>query len=155
MADIPVDGKGNYLYAAKYLGAYDGDSVTLEISKQWDFGFYMKVTESHRIKTRIKGVDTPELRDSRPDWKAAGYLARDKVRKFLEDAQELVFVSLDKPDKYGRALGDIQADGHSLTEFLLTARLGVAYEGQNKLAIEEAHAKNIQWLKDQNILEDT
>lgn len=51
---------------------YDGDSFDLTL----DLGFNLVI---HR-KCRLEGADTPELRDKRPDYKAAAYLARDKVR---------------------------------------------------------------------------
>ncbi len=149
---VPLDGKGSYTYLAEYMGAYDGDSVSLRIRKDWDFGFNMRVTQEYAIKARIKGIDTPELRDWRPKWKAAGYLARDRVRGLLAGADELIFVSMDKPDKYGRALGDVLADGKSLVEFVLDSRLGVAYEGGTKEDVEKAHAANIRWLDQQNML---
>ena len=82
-ADIEMDGKGNYIYEAVDITNYDGDSFRLTVRKKWDFGFGIHCTQEHKIATRIKGVDTPELRDKRPDWKAAGYLARDKARAWV------------------------------------------------------------------------
>ena len=149
IVDIETDGKGNYIYEALDITNYDGDSFRLTVRKQWDFGFDIHVIQEHKIATRIKGVDTPELRERRPDFKAAGYLARDKAREWvLESPGPVRFVSMDKPDKYGRALGDfIRPDGSTLTEYLLYNRLGVPYEGQNKADIEALHEVNIEFLK--------
>ena len=77
------------------------------------------VTKRKKVAVRLLGVDTPELRDKRSDFKAAAVLARDEVNKWL-NAEKVIFLSLDKPDKYGRALGDFQrADGSRLSGFLL------------------------------------
>ena len=151
MSDIPTDGEGNYVYEAVEITAYDGDSMRLTVRKKWDFGFHIHVTQEFHIATRIKGVDTPELRDKRPDWKAAGYLARDKARAWIAKEAEgsVKFISMDKPDKYGRALGDFEtASGERLSAFLIEHGYGVVYEGQNKAAVEAAHEANIEMLKE-------
>lgn len=151
MADIEMDGKGNYVYEAVDVSNYDGDSFRCTVRKTWDFGFNIHVTQEYAIATRIKGVDTPELRDGRADFKAAGYLARDKARSWVlkEPAGTVRFISMDKPDKYGRALGDFEnAAGARLSAFLLEHGYGVPYEGQNKAEVEAAHEANIAVLKE-------
>ena len=147
-ADIEMDGKGAYVYEAVEITNYDGDSFRLTVRKRWDFGFNIHVTQEYKIATRIKGVDTPELRDKRPDWKAAGYLARDLARSWVA-GDAVRFISMDKPDKYGRALGDLEKveSGERLSDYLLANNLGVVYEGQNKALVEAAHEDNIAYLK--------
>lgn len=156
MADIPMDGKGAYVYEAVDITNYDGDSFRCVLRKRWDFGFHIHVTQEYAIAVRIKGVDTPELRDNRKDWKAAGFLARDRAREWLKVRQPggaVRFISMDKPDKYGRALGDFEsAVGERLSEYLLHERLGVPYQGQNKADVEKAHEGNIGWLKLQGLI---
>lgn len=150
-ADLPMDGKGNYVYEAVDITNYDGDSFRMVLRKRWDFGFRIHVTQEYAIAARIHGVDTPELRDDRPDWKAAGYLARDKARSWVlkEPAGTVKFISMDKPDKYGRGLGDLEnATGNRLSAFLIELGYGVPYQGQNKEAVEAAHAANIEALKE-------
>ena len=145
--DMPTDGKGNYIYEAIEISNYDGDTFGLTIRKAWDLGFKIRVIQELKIKTRIQGVDTPELRDKRPDFKAAGYLAKEEARKWVNERGAL-FVSTSKPDKYGRALGDfMDADGNYLTEFLIEKNLAVKYEGQNKADVQSAHKINIAKLK--------
>lgn len=147
--DIPMDGKGNYVYEAVDITNYDGDSFRMTLRKRWDFGFGIHAEQQYSLAVRIKGVDTPELRDKRPDWKAAAYLARDEARRWLSEVGPCRFISVDKPDKYGRGLGDIMnADGDILSAFLLENRLGVPYEGQNKADVEAAHEANIAALKE-------
>lgn len=150
MADGSMVGYGDYVYEAVDISAYDGDSLRCTIRRTWDFGFHMHVTQEREIAVRLIGVDTPELRDKEPDWKAAGYLARDKARSWIlkEPAGSVRFISMDKPDKYGRGLGDFEnAAGNRLSAFLIEHGYGVPYAGQNKAAVEAAHAENIRILK--------
>ena len=146
-ADIEMDGKGNYIYEAVDLTNYDGDSFRCTVRKKWDFGFNIYQTAEYAIAVRIKGVDTPELRDKRPDWKAAAILARDMAREWVNE-RPCSFLSMDRPDKYGRALGDfVRRDGETLSQYLLKESLGVPYEGQSKEDVQAAHAANIVYLK--------
>ena len=146
---------------------YDGDSATVEavryhrISEQvMDFGFndIVVIPESivekrFIVKVRMYGFDTPELRDKRPDWKAAGYLARDVAAKWLHDRldnDELVmFTHQDKTGKFGRYLANFWGTDlkQSLRNFLLDEALAVPYHGQNKAEVAAAHADNIAKLK--------
>ena len=152
-ADIPMDDTGNYIYEALDITNYDGDSFRMTLRKTWDFGFKINVTQEFEIASRIMGVDTPEIRDKRPDFKAAAYLARDMARAFVQDAEVAKFISMDKPDKYGRGLGDLEReDGKRLSEYLLEHKLGVVYNAENKALIQEAHEENIAYLKEQGLI---
>ena len=118
---------------------YDGDSFNLTL----DLGFGLHL---HR-QCRLEGADTPELRDRRPDWKAAAYLARDQVRAWVAQAGEAVFVSETYTGKFGRPLGDIEIDGKSVRERLIAEHLAVPYAGQAKADIAAEHQRNIDILK--------
>ena len=147
MSDMPMDGAGNYIYEVSEISNYDGDSFRLDLVKRWDFGFKIHVEQQYHLPVRIVGIDTPELRDKRAAWKAAAYLARDEARAWVKSKAPCKFISMDKPDKYGRGLGDIEApDGTRLTEYLLEKHLAVPYIGQNKLDVEAAHQENIFFL---------
>ena len=148
---LKMDG-GDFRYETEAITAYDADSVRMTLIKRWDFGFHLHIQQRYKIAARIKGIDAPELRDKRPHWKAAAYLARNQARVWLA-WEPLVFVSMDKPDKYGRALGDLERpDGLRLTTYLVNERLAVPYEGQAKSDVEAAHAENIAWLLDQGLI---
>lgn len=151
-----IDGKGNYTYEFDGVSNYDGDSFRLRIWKLWDFGFNNIIRQSQEISARIKGIDTPELRDDRPQWKAAAKLAREKAKEWVDLCGDK-FVSLDKPDKYGRALGDFVCESgmeaHSyLSEYLIAERLAVRYEGQSKDAVADQHQANINYLIEKGLL---
>ena len=146
-----------YRYKVLDWSAYDGDSFELTL----DLGFGMSL---HK-KCRIYGIDTPELRGGTVKSKAAGYLARDKAREFVDfgmaDSEcEVVFESTGYAGKFGRPLGNIvltRKDGDTvvtsnLVDFLLTARLGVRYHGQAKSDIQAEHDANIAWLGEQGLI---
>ena len=147
MSDMPMDGAGNYIYEVSEISNYDGDSFRLDLIKRWDFGFKIHVEQQYHLPVRIVGIDTPELRDKRPAWKAAAYLARDEASAWVKRHAPCKFISMDKPDKYGRGLGDIEAaGGNRLTDHLLLLRLATPYLGQNKKDVEAAHQENINFL---------
>lgn len=141
----PIDDKGCYVYDCDSISNYDGDSFTLTIYLKMDCGFGVKNIWSKEIKTRIKGVDTPELRSKNPKHKALAKIAKQMASDWVRENDGVVFVSMDKPDKYGRALGDFENSfGERLSEFLIKNKLGVAYKGQNKLQVQAGHEANIK-----------
>ena len=123
---------------------YDGDSFDLKL----DVGFHLFAFR----QCRLEGADTPELRDRRPAWKAAGYLAKRFAHEFIARGVAdgaAYFVSQTYTGKYGRPLGDIIVAGVSLREELIRQRLAVPYHGQAKSAIEAEHQLNIDALIEQ------
>ena len=119
---------------------YDGDSFDLKL----DLGFNLFLFR----QCRLHGVDTPELRGGTDLSKAAGRLARDEARAWVQAAVEnggAVFSSRAYTGKYGRPLGDVVRvrDGVSLVETLIERRLGVPYHGQAKAKIADQHAENL------------
>lgn len=127
-------------FPCQLLDNYDGDTLTLRM----DLGFSVFIVQN----VRLYGVDTPEIRGGEDLVKTAGFLARDRVREFLED-KSLVYCSVQWSGKYGRPLGDVEADGASLCEYLLANRLAISYEGGNREALLAQHLVNAEWLRDQ------
>ena len=143
-------------YPCKVLDNYDGDTIKLAL----DRGFY----EVKYVSARLHGVDTPEISRVRAAgehvdlFKAAGRYARDRVRSLLDEADQLVFVSLKNPGKFGRPIGDVLmgADHVSLVAYLLDNNLGIPYDGGNRTsqAFIDAHLANILELVDRGLTED-
>ena len=106
---------------AKVVSVYDGDTVKVT------FPYMGKM---FRWNCRIQGVDTPEIRTKDPLEKTEGLAARDALRKKI--LNKVVVVTCGKFDKYGRLLVDINTDGVSITEWLISNDLGVAYDGGTK-----------------------
>ena len=110
---------------AKVVSVYDGDTVKVT------FPFRGKM---FRWNCRIQGVDTPEIRTKDPFEKAEGCAARDALKeKILNKA---VVVTCGKFDKYGRLLVDINTDGGSVTDWLISNGYGVPYDGGKKIAFK-------------------
>lgn len=85
-----------YLYKAKIMTVYDGDTVTALV----DLGFHVQKT----IKVRLFGIDTPEIRGiERPE----GLDAKKRLAELIEGKEVIVKTFKDKQEKYGRWLGII------------------------------------------------
>lgn len=147
-----------YFYKVLWFSNYDGDSFKARVLLSEDAGFGIKLRAELDLDIRIKGIDTTELRDSRKDFKALAYKARDKAREWAQiglDKGELYFASFEwKEGMYGRALGDLvrvveTANGSGylrLTEMLHEQKLAVLYSGKgSRKELEPEHKKNIEY----------
>lgn len=106
--------KGTVVYVV------DGDTLDIEC----DLGFYIKVKE----RFRMKGIDTPEIFG---ETKEAGMQAKNFVEGLLLN-KEVTIIST-KMDGFRRWLADVyftdsQGTEHSLTEVLLSKKLGIPLE---------------------------
>ena len=131
-----------YVFKVTECSNYDGDSLTLTL----DLGFNISI----EVKARLGGIDTPELRDKRPEWKEAAILAKHAVKHWVYngDVNSVHFVCTGK-GKYGRWLGDLLKDRGeqpTLAEHLIAERLAVPYFGENKAEVEAMHQENIHYL---------
>ena len=149
-----------YRYLIEDFSLYDGDTFYCQCSMtatvKVDIGFERYVTlhvkEDERFTVRLYGYDTPEIRERRPDFKAAGKLAKEKVVEWVKMAQvrgDCYFLSQGYEEgKYGRPMGDlVDCDDNRVSEFLVKERLAVHYHGQNKADIQEQHRVNVEYLK--------
>ncbi len=128
MVDVP-----QYRYDARCVRVVDGDTMDLDV----DLGFYV----THRIRVRLLGIDTPELRSSDPSERdrardaslvAANWLARGELIsdgrggwRPLDVSRPLV-VETEKTGKFGRWLARIWREGDDvdLAEHLRHAGFG-------------------------------
>ena len=108
------------------------------------FGVWM-----HKERVRIYGLDTPESRTRDKVEKVIGNYAKQIVKDWLPTGsiQKLV-TEKDKSGKYGRILGrfkifDAETDREMyMEEWMISKGIGVAYTGQSKEEIKEAHLAN-------------
>lgn len=109
-----------YTYKAKILSVYDGDTCTADIQ----LGFYVI---AHKVKLRLYGINTPEIRGGTAETKKAGITARDWLREQILD-KEVVIKSFGK-GKYGRWLVEIylEEDGVSLNQQLIDKGFAQSY----------------------------
>jgi len=128
-----------YEYRAKILKIVDGDTVDVDI----DLGFSI-VLSNERV--RIMGIDTPESRTSDRVEKVFGLASKHRLQELLGTTAILrTKVSKSGEDmkgKFGRVLGDFIVGDSTVTKILIKEGHAVAYHGQNKSDVQEAHLKN-------------
>lgn len=130
-------------YDVKVLKVVDGDTVDVDI----DLGFGIVLTDE---RVRIMGIDTPESRTSNKVEKVFGLAAKARLKELL--GEETILITTDNKHgedmkgKFGRILGDFRVGGKTVTEILIEEGHAVAYHGQSKDDVQDAHMKNRQRL---------
>ena len=115
-----------YHYKAEVLSVYDGDTVTLMIDQG--------MKHFARVKVRMIGIDTPEIRTRDLDEKKRGYAAKDYLKSRIEG--KTIIVQTLKKGKFGRWLGvlwdyseDSEELGESLNDEMIRMGHAKAYDG--------------------------
>ena len=141
-----------YEYNSIIRYVVDGDTVDVDI----DLGFGVWLRDQ---RIRLYGIDTPESRTRDLTEKLFGFAAKDFVKNYLPVGSKQIlktFIGKDGEDmrgKFGRILGDFFInDGKILVKTMITEGYGVAYNGQSKTVIQEAHLKNRQLLISKGIV---
>ena len=130
-----------YTYSAQVTKIIDGD--TIEIDLDLGFGVWYR-----NQRVRLNGIDTPESRTKDKDEKIRGELSKSKLKELIEEKRVKIITAIDPDDKFGRILGIIETkEGINVNEWLITNNYAVAYKGQNKDLVQEAHQKNIEILR--------
>jgi len=130
-----------YEYKCKVTRVVDGDTVDIDI----DLGFGVWL---HKERVRIYGIDTPESRTRDKVEKRFGLLAKEFVKGFVKGSSVILRTQkYDAKGKFGRILGDIIVDDKSLSETMIQEHHAVAYHGQSKEDIREAHLANRRKVK--------
>ena len=130
-----------YEYECTIRRVVDGDTIDVDV----DLGF-----GTWRCSERIRlfGVDTPECRTRDAEEKAAGLLAKKFVEHALHVGGTYKLQTREK-GKFGRFLGVIFISARtSINAALVSERLAVAYHGQSKQDVKDAHAANYEFLKE-------
>ena len=136
-----------YEYKCTILRVVDGDTVDVDIDL--GFGVWM-----HKERVRMMGIDTPESRTRDKVEKKFGLASKEYVKAYLPiGSMQILKTEIDKSGedkkgKFGRILGDFlvydsKEDAQKkLTEIMISQGYGVAYHGQSKDDIHEAHMAN-------------
>ena len=111
-----------FYYIAEVVKVYDGDTCTCVV----DLGFKMSV----RIKVRLVGIDTPEIRTKDLEEKKRGFESRDWLKEQILGKKVLLHTS--ERGKFGRWLGTI---------WFLEEDKPLFENSYNKKLINEGHAK--------------
>ncbi len=109
---------------ARIISVYDGDTFRCDLA---DYSALV----GENIGIRVNGIDTPEMRDKRPEVKALAIEARDYVRRLFAEAQTIELRNL-KRGKYFRIVADVYVDGTSLAEQLIEMGYAHPYDGGTK-----------------------
>jgi endonuclease YncB( thermonuclease family) len=116
-------------FVCKCVKVYDGDTITVALEPFDSCGFY-------KFRTRLAGIDTPEIRTKNSDEKVQGNLVRDFLRGLILD--KIIKIKCGEFDKYGRLLADVyeMTDGvaakTSLNQQLIEKKYAYAYDGGTK-----------------------
>lgn len=130
-----------YIYSAQVTKVIDGD--TIEIDLDLGFGVWYR-----NQRVRLNGIDTPESRTKDKDEKTRGELSKNKLKELIENKIIKISTTIDPDDKFGRILAIIETkEGINVNEWLVTNNYAVAYKGQNKELVQEAHQKNTEILR--------
>lgn len=144
-------------YNVESLRIIDGDTVSLEISKELvsslDFGFYVVDTQTRRMSTtmtfRFQGINTPEVTGAA---KAKGIAATEALGLVLcgtKDTADKVFTVTPgdiiavthKPDKYGRWLVSLYIKYTvAAPRVIIPEEFKYPYILVNKLLVHTGHA---------------
>lgn len=103
---------------------YDGDTIRVNI-RNWP------PVAGQNIGVRIRGIDTPEMHDSRPEIRAKAIQAQKYVSKRLNGKHVIILRNIGR-DKYFRLLANVEIDGQDLSADLLKTGLARPYDGGKK-----------------------
>ena len=133
-----------YQYRINVVKIIDGDTVDVDIDL--GFGVWLK-----KQRVRLYGIDTPESRTRDLVEKRFGNMAKDYLKSRLSSGA-ILGTRLDKKGKFGRILGEffvLDTDQKiNVNEELISKHHAVAYYGQSKEEIEEAHLVNRTFFED-------
>ena len=136
-----------WTYRAKVIRVVDGDTVDVDIDL--GFGIWQK-----NERVRIMGIDTPESRTRDKVEKKFGLASKARLKELMPIGSIQILKTQidksgeDKKGKFGRILGDfVMADDDTLsttmvTNIMINEGYAVAYHGQNKDEVEQAHLNN-------------
>lgn len=133
-----------HVYRAKVLRIVDGDTIDVDL----DLGFTVWMRKQ---RIRLAGIDTPESRTRNKEEKVRGLLSKAKLKELCPTGSTIkVKTELDKErGKFGRILGTlINSEETNVNQFLIENNYAVAYHGQSKSDIEQAHQTNAILLRE-------
>ena len=120
----------------KVTKVVDGDTIDVTLDMGFDILYQQRV--------RLFGIDTPESRTRDKVEKKYGLLSKYFLKDALSNGKKITIKTYkgDETGKFGRILGDVWIDGKSINQTMCDKGYAVAYYGQNKSLVEEAHLKN-------------
>ncbi len=119
--------KTNYGNAtvSEITSIYDGDTFRCNIKD------YPAIIDEH-MGIRVAGIDTPEMRDKRPEIKVLAQKAKQFAVKRLREGKVIELKNMYR-GKYFRIVAEVWIDGVNLGDELIMAGLAHKYDGGKKI----------------------
>ena len=103
----------------------DGDTFVINIENVPDvFG--------KEIAVRIRGIDTPEIKDKREEIRNIAIKAKEELERLLTSGEKVILYNLGR-DKYFRLLASVKVDDIDVSEYLIKKGLAKSYDGGAKV----------------------
>jgi micrococcal nuclease len=120
----------------KVTKVVDGDTIDVVIDMGFDILFKSRV--------RLFGIDTPESRTRDLTEKKFGLMSKKYLQDRLKNAKKITIKTHkgEETGKFGRILGEIFCDGENVNQAMCNEGHAVAYYGQNKDDVQQAHLTN-------------
>ncbi len=109
---------------AQVVSVYDGDTVTVNIP-EWP------AIVGEKIGVRVRGIDTPELRDKRQKVKALALEAKALAVAVCPVGSTTELTNITR-GKYFRIVADVWCQSRDLGSALLSIGLAQPYDGETK-----------------------
>jgi endonuclease YncB( thermonuclease family) len=109
---------------AIYVRNYDGDTITFNLPN-------LHPIIGKKIRVRLNGIDTPEIKGKCDKEKYDAEQAREMVEDILKDAEKITLKNMQRGN-YFRIASDVIVDGESLGDMLIEAGMAIRYNGRRK-----------------------
>ena len=109
---------------AIYVRNYDGDTITFNLPN-------LHPIIGKKIRVRLNGIDTPEIKGKCDKEKYDAEQAREMVGDILKGAEKITLKNMQRGN-YFRIASDVIVDGESLADMLIEAGMAVRYDGGKK-----------------------
>ena len=121
-----VNAKQNFgdYEGAIYVRNYDGDTITFNLPN-------LHPIIGKKIRVRLNGIDTPEIKGKCDKEKYDAEQAREMVGDILKNAEKITLKNMQRGN-YFRIASDVIVDGESLTDMLISAGMAIRYDGRKK-----------------------
>jgi len=110
---------------AKVTKVYDGDTIFAHVKGH-------SPIDKKPVGIRIRGIDTPEMRDKRPAIRKKAQKAKELVEAQIKKAGKVHLYNISMKDKYGRMLATVFCGRIDLAKMLKEKKLAKAYDGGKK-----------------------
>lgn len=115
--------------SGRVIKVYDGDSITIASKVPG-----LEGNKIYRFSVRLKGIDAPELRGSGLEEKEMAKKSKQALSDKILHTD--VFLKNIENDKYGRLLCEVYLKKENISQWMLSNRYAVAYDGKKKLVLK-------------------